>query len=115
MDKRTVRRWYSRKQCWRGSSAHITQCHSTGNIGGDYSGGICGNGAGYDGRLNITRSYSTGDILGEGSGGITGKETGKDSECVYVRECYSTGKIANDKSGGICGSFTSNKWVKSIL
>ena len=58
--------------------------------------------------MTITQSYSSGDILGQYSGGITGRDAGYRYGYVYIQECYTKGKIAGDDSGGICGSHTCN-------
>ena len=50
-----------------GGSVSITNCYSTGTIGGD-GGGICGKDAGQGGTIIIESCYSSGDI-GEYSGG----------------------------------------------
>ena len=89
-----------------GSTVTITRCHSTGDIVGEFSGGICGQRSGYDnGHVIITHSYSTGKIHGPGSGGICGIAAGVTGN-VTIEQCYSLGEISGPGSGGITGANT---------
>ena len=91
------------------STVNVTHCHSTGDIVGLASGGICGHRAGdQGGRVLITYSYSTGKIIGNKSGGICGSRAGKTNGEVVIEQCYSLGEIAGQSSGGITGQFTAD-------
>jgi hypothetical protein len=105
---------------WIGCSYYagtVTNCYSTGDIGGEGSGGIVGS---YfvdsdNTIVNITTSisncYSTGSISGNGSGGIVGSYAGSGGynyDYIYlfrcnVSNCYSTGNIDGINAGGITG------------
>ena len=72
----------------------IYNCYTTGTLSGAYSGGICGNQAGYnDGTMTIYNCYTTGTISGSYSGGICGNYAGFDGN-VYIYNCYTTGNIS---------------------
>ena len=109
----------------------IDNCYSTGDISGQYSGGIAGDyagrsgtctitncystgpisyrsggiacSAGFSGVCTISNCYSTGAISGEGGGGIAGSDTGGDGGVCTITNCYSTGDISGPYSGGIVG------------
>ena len=113
-------------------SSIINNCYSTGDISGEYSGGIVGSGGqrfntfnpnctvnscysigaisgkGAGGILgeyhafNITSCYSTGIINGIDAGGIVGESTSR-NDCT-INSCYSTGAISNNNAGGIVGN-----------
>ena len=88
-------------------SVKIVQCHSTGEIIGSGSGGICGSRtANTNGNITIEQCYSEGKISGSESGGITGIFTAEDSGRVSIADCYSRGNITGSDAGGICGSST---------
>ena len=80
----------------------IDNCHSSGNISVDNSGGICGFNAGFKGNCSITNCYSLGNISGLNSGGICGLHAGSNGNCS-ITNCYSLGNISGNNSGGICG------------
>ncbi len=83
----------------------IINCYSTGNISGDYTGGIFGISAGaYSGNVSVINCYSTGNISGNCAGGIFGRQAGSYSGNASAINCYSTGEISNYGTGGIFGS-----------
>ena len=91
------------------SSITISNCHSSGNVSGDDSGGITGNQFGHeansDSKLYVLNCYSSGNISGLYSGGIVGSDFGlKLNGTVTISECYSSGQISGLYSGGIVGS-----------
>ncbi len=74
----------------------VTNCYSTGDIGGG-SGGIIGGGSsGF-----ISNCYSTGSIGGQ-AGGIFGSYSSGSAS-----NCYSTGTTIYSQAGGIFGSYSS--------
>ena len=80
----------------------MESCSSSGVIGGEFSGGICGEGC--SGEILITDSSSSGDVVGNFSGGIAGSHIGTDTNSsVHVSLRHSTGDIAGRGAGGICG------------
>jgi hypothetical protein len=119
---------------WIGCSYYagtVTNCYSTGDIGGDGSGGIVGSYrvdtysiyldiislfSNNTISTSISNCYSTGSISGNGSGGIVGSYAGCGvmMERAYyykfkcdISNCYSTGDINGSNSGGITGYRTS--------
>jgi uncharacterized protein YjdB len=114
------------------STYNINNCYSTGDISGEYSGGIVGStgtgfntfnpmctinscysigaisGKGAGGILgsyhvfDITSCYSTGIINGIDAGGIVGESISRQG-CT-INSCYSTGAISNNNAGGIVGN-----------
>ena len=88
----------------------ITNCFSTGNINGQYSGGICGANTGFvtansklTSSVYITRCYTIGNITDRYSGGIVGMSAGINGGTVNVENCYSIGEISGQEAGGIFG------------
>jgi len=87
-------------------TATIQYCFSTGNITGDYCGGI------YSGHTSgqtsyIKECYSTGNITGYNCGGITC------SGSTTIEQCYSIGAINNYSSGIIAKMDTGRNMVKN--
>ena len=94
--------------CGNGCSGTIllTNCWSTGDIGGQSSGGIVGSLFGSNsGQVNITNCWSEGDISGLNCGGISGSDTGTRGFAT-ISKCYAKGRINGLQSGGICGYHT---------
>jgi hypothetical protein len=83
------------------SNVEASECYSTGDITGQYAGGIFGPGSLSQSYAN--NCYSTGDITGLQSGGIFGAGSESQSQAT---NCYSTGDIGQE-SGGIFGSNSS--------
>ena len=82
----------------------VEACSSSGRIQGEFSGGICGRWC--RGVVVITQCYSTGTIGGWETGGITGVAFGMHSNLIpKVEHCFSTGQISGAGSGGICGGW----------
>ncbi len=95
--------WIGQDYFGRGASNNVANnCYSTGNISGDYSGGIFGRFASNTGNISANNCYSTGGISGDGSGGIFSGEAGYSGN-VSATNCYSTGAITGQYSGGIFG------------
>jgi hypothetical protein len=88
---------------------YVINCYSdgeiTGEILGQYSGGIVGSSAAsYGGNLTIIGCSSSGVISGEQSGGIVGYNSGVNGGTVNIQSCWSTGLISATVSGdGGCG------------
>ena len=59
---------------------------------------------GAEGTLNITNCSNTGEISGQYAGGICGHTAGKDSGSATIETCTNNGDISGDYAGGICGS-----------
>jgi hypothetical protein len=94
------------------SNLKIIGCSSTGNIAGEFSGGILGDLCGANGGSNVTCRYcwSTGVISGNRSGGIVGSQSGwvsgsSGSSTIRILNCYSEGTISGDQAGGIAGAY----------
>ena len=84
----------------------ITNCYSTGVIGGTsslngYGGGIVGSLAN---NISISNCYSLGEIVGDSCGGIIGNIYANNSSLVTITNCYSMGNISGYGSGGIASS-----------
>lgn len=82
-------------------TATISYCYSSGNIVGQWGGGICGSNSG---TFTIEQCCSLGEISGERSGGISGANTARAGNHVSIINCYSRGAIKGKyNAGGICG------------
>lgn len=82
-----------------GADAKIQNCYNTGNVNGDYSGGICGNNS----IGMISDCYSTGKISGRTfQGSICGFNSFDSSNYPNVKNCYYSKDIC--KLGGINNS-----------
>lgn len=94
----------------------VEKCYSTGNITGDYSGGIAGMSSGAYEECKIKQCYSTGDISGTSAGGIAGSSFGYNtSKPCTIEESYSIGNIIGNYSGGIVGSSAGHTGMAYIL
>jgi len=108
-------------QIYFGSSVNttnniITNCYSTGDISGQFCGGVIGRFCAYNLGCTMTVSYcySTGLINGNESGGVIGANFGRSllSGCILnVSYCYSTGSINGSRCGGVIGPY----WNGNIL
>jgi hypothetical protein len=97
---------------------YIINCHSYGEITGQYSGGIVGSGAASNGgNLTIIGCSSSGVISGEQSGGIVGYNSGVSGGTVTIQSCWSTGEISATISGdGGCGGIVgSNSQFTTVI
>lgn len=80
----------------------ITNCHSTGDIVGGWSGGIAGGQIAYiHGQAIISQCFSTGEIGGIWTFGICGNAAGYNRGAVKISQCYTMGEISGLGSGGI--------------
>lgn len=96
---------------------YIINCYSTGEILGQYSGGIVGSSAASNGgNLTIIGCSSSGIISGEQSGGIVGYNSGVNGGTVNIQSCWSTGLISITVSGdGGCGGIVgSNSYNTTV-
>ena len=80
-------------------------CSTSGEIKGQWSGGICGSRC--SGNILITKCWSSGDMsVGTDAGGIAGAAVGFNGNFLNTKvqktHCHSTGAIG-DLGGGICG------------
>lgn len=86
--------------CGGGTTATISNCFSTGEIGTSNSGGITGRA--FNGT--ITDCYSLGKISGLAAGGICGRYVGVAGFPATITNCYSAGNITSAaRGGGIAG------------
>jgi hypothetical protein len=88
---------------------YIINCYSTGEILGQYSGGIVGSSAASNGgNLTIIGCSSSGVISGEQSGGIVGFDSATGLGTLTIQSCWSSGIINSSGAGGIVGSNSYN-------
>ena len=76
----------------------VSNSYNTGNVSGDYSGGLVGYG---NSTVTVSNSYNTGNVSGDDySGGLVGYGDGD----VTVSNSYNTGNVSgDDPSGGLVG------------
>ena len=88
----------------------IKNCYSTGDISGNWAGGIAGYNTSstgsninpVDASCTIINCYSRGNIKGYGAGGIYGYKAAETQTSIAVaNNCYSNGVISGQYAGGI--------------
>ena len=84
-----------------GGSISFINCTNSGTIY-DYSGGIAGTDAGYQGSATFTNCTNTGVISGTQAGGIVGTNAGYQGSATFTN-CTNSGLISGSSAGGIAG------------
>ena len=96
----------------------ISRCYNTGNINGEYSGGICGYSETTNGVFNILACYNSGTItsttnsLGLNSGGILGSHY--QIGTYKIENCYNIGNSNGGSMIGVSQQFNTGNFTVTI-
>ena len=88
------------------TAVHIEDSYSSGNISGDWAGGLVGK-LDAESPITISNSYSSGLIEGDGAGGLIGGlgQSGCNECSLTITDSYSSGLIEGDEAGGLIGGY----------
>ena len=80
----------------------ISSCTNNGNFG-QYSGGIVGQNSANKGTCKIINCDNSGNMAGNYSGGIVGYRGAKNGGTIIINNCHNTADIVQGYSGGLVG------------